>query len=66
MFLGKARIIIQYCHVKENVNELKINWSKYLTKNFPLLQLRTPHQSTARTDFCTNYYKNYFSTMLQA
>ena len=31
-------------------------------KQSSLLQLRTPHQGTARTGTITNYYKNYFST----
>ena len=33
-------------------------------KNSSLLQMRTPHQSTARTGSITNNCKNYFSNML--
>ena len=55
--MGKVKIIIQRCHVMENVNELKVNWRKSLTKKiFSLLQLRTPHQRTVGTGSITNYW----------
>ena len=50
---------------KKNVNELKISWRKSLKQESLLLQLCTPHQSTVCTDYGANYYKNYFSNMLQ-
>ena len=66
MFLGKVRIIIQRCHVKKNLNELQVSGRKSLAKKSLLLQLRIPHQSTVRPDSITNYFKNVFSSMLQA
>ena len=60
-FLGKVRIIIQQCHVKKYIKELKGTWRKLLTKNSLFLQLRILHESTVPTGSITNYYKNYFS-----
>ena len=57
---------MQGCHVRKNVNKLKVSRRTSLTKKLSLLQLRTPHQSTLRSGSVTNYYKNYFSNMLQA
>ena len=57
---------MQGCHVRKNVNKLKVSRRTSLTKKLSFLQLRTPHQSTLRSGSITNYYKNYFSNMLQA
>ena len=47
MFSGKVRITIQRCHVKRNVNELKVSSRKsFAKKKSPLLQLHISYQST--------------------
>ena len=51
-FLGKSQDYNQRCNVKKNVKEMKVSWRKPLTNK---LQLRTPRQSTACTNYSTNY-----------
>ena len=60
------KVIIKRCHIKKNVNVLKVSCRKSVTKESSLLQLSTPPQSTVRTGSITNYDENYFGNMLQA
>ena len=64
MFWGKVMVIIQ-SQVKKIVNKLKVSWRKSMTKKFLPIKPCTAHRSTVRTGTITNYYKNYFTKMLQ-
>ena len=61
---GEVMVIIQ-SQVKKIVNKLKVSWRKSMTKKFLPIKPCTAHRSTVRTGTITNYYKNYFTKMLQ-